>query len=91
MLRIEWMHALALSVRFQPVPRACLFFAVAACIGGCLELARSGVSASGPLKTPRSGGFWELRLKTFEPRFGGAETRVSRVLKSGQETSVSGF
>ena len=52
-------------------------------------LARSGVS--GPLKTPRSGGFWELRHKTFEPRFGGTKTRVPRVLKSGQETSVSGF
>ena len=56
---------------------------------GCLELARSGVS--GPTKTPRSGGFWELRLKTCEPRLGGAEARVSRVLKSGRQTSVSGF
>ena len=42
-----------------------------ACQWGCLELARSGVS--GPPKTPRSGGFRELRLKTFEPRFTGAE------------------
>ena len=59
------------------------------CVVPCCE---AGIWAGpGVPETSEVRGFWGPRVKTSEPRFGGAETRVSRVLKSGPETSVSGF
>ena len=57
--------------------------------GGGAQHPRSGLP--GPPETPPGPEFLEARVYTCEPRFGGTQPSVLWVLKSGQETSVSGF